>query len=237
MNNRLNPLFQVGIDVLDRPCLIIGGSREAEDKAGRLLEAGARLHLVSPKLTPQLQEWTAAAALTHCARFFEPADLDSVFLVVNTVRDNLDLCRQVFALAQQRNQLINTYDRTEFSNFGMVALVHPGHLRLSISTSNASPALASRLRQDFEALFDEEFATYLDLLAQARQHVRARLSDFEQRRDVLRALVEDFRVGGQLRYPENWSEGIKGVLECDLQFCGTANSCPFCPLVNLEEGE
>ena len=46
----------------------------------------------------------------------------------------------------------------------MVALVHPGHLRLSISTSNASPALSSRLRQDFEEIFDGEFAAYLDYL-------------------------------------------------------------------------
>lgn len=232
MSTHLNSLFQIGLDVLDRSCLIIGGGDEAEDKSARLLAAGARLQVVSPKLTAQLQQWVADATLIHQCRPFTPADLeDDVFLVLNTVRNDLDLCRQVFALAQQRNLLINTYDRTEFSNFGMVALVHPGHLRLSISTSNASPALASRLRQDLETLFDEAFASYLDMLAQARQHIRTHLPDFAQRTALLRALVEDFHIKGQLTYPANWPTKIKALLACDLQSCGSANACSSCPLL------
>ena len=231
MSIRLNSLFQVGLDVLDRFCLIIGGGNEAENKSARLLAAGARLQVVSPKLTDQLQQWVTDATLTHQCRPFTPADLDDVFLVINTVRDDIDLCIRVFALAQQRNLLINTYDRTEFSNFGMVALVHPGHLRLSISTSNASPALASRLRQDLETLFDEDFTSYLDMLAQARQHIRTHLSDFAQRTALLRALVDDFHIKGQLTYPANWPTKIKALLACDLQSCGAANACSSCPLL------
>ena len=38
----INPLFQVGLDVLNRTCLVLGGGREAEEKTGRLLDAGVR---------------------------------------------------------------------------------------------------------------------------------------------------------------------------------------------------
>ena len=65
MSIRLNSLFQVGLDVLDRSCLIIGGGDEAETKSARLLAAGARLQVVSPKLTDQLQQWVTDATLTH----------------------------------------------------------------------------------------------------------------------------------------------------------------------------
>jgi precorrin-2 dehydrogenase/sirohydrochlorin ferrochelatase len=232
MSAHLNSLFQVGLDVLDRPCLIIGGGREAENKAGRLLEAGARLKVVSPTITEPLRQWAACGNLEYQCRSFVAADFDAIFLVLNTVRDDLEFCRQIFTLATERNVLINTYDHTEFSNFGMVALVHPGHLRLSISTSNASPALASRLRQDLEAVFDEEFVDYLDLLAQARQHIRARQCDAGARAVLLRALVADFHLQGHLTYPEDWKKKIKALLECDLQSCGTSRRCSVCALLD-----
>ena len=49
---------------MEQPCLVIGGVREAEDKAGRLLAAGARLTVVSPSATPALVEWAAAGRLS-----------------------------------------------------------------------------------------------------------------------------------------------------------------------------
>ena len=125
---------------------------------------------------------------------------------------------------------INSYDNPACSNFGMVALVHPGHLRLSISTSNASPALASRLRKDLEGLFDEQFVDYLDLLAQARQRVRERVEDRETRFELLRALVREFRLEGQLCYPAEWRRHAEALLRCELEACGTQGRCADCPL-------
>lgn len=211
MNRAANPYFQVGLDVLDRPCLIIGGGTEAADKAGRLLEAGARLIVVSPTLCPQLQAWTGR--FTHQARRWAPADLDGVWLVLNTVSAP-DLGQQVFALARERGLLINTYDRPECSNLGMAALVHPGPLRLSISTSGASPALAGRLRRDLEALFDGEFVEYLEQLAQVRAHLKEN-ADRETRIRLLKELVEGFKLEGKLHYPENWRGRMKALLERD----------------------
>ena len=57
----LNPLFQVGLDVAGRSCLIVGGGAEAENKAARLLDAGARLTVVSPTVVRNLQKWGAGA--------------------------------------------------------------------------------------------------------------------------------------------------------------------------------
>ncbi len=208
----LNPYFQVGLDVMDQPCLIIGGGREAEDKGGRLLAAGARLMVVSPKLTPTLKEWSENGRLHHHQRCFEPHDLDNIFLVMNTVSNNQALTHTVFKQAQAQKTLINSYDQPECSNFGMAALVNPGHLRLSISTSNASPSLASRLRQEFETLFDDEFTDYLAALAKVRTHLKAHEPEFKQRVTLLRSLVADFHIDGQLRFPPDWRNKIAAII-------------------------
>ena len=229
MSELLNPYFQVGLDVMEQPCLVIGGGREAEDKAGRLLAAGARLTVVSPSATAALVEWAAAGRLIHRPRCFAEADLEGVFLVLNTVRDDA-LTARVHELALAHKALINSYDNPTYSNIGMVALVQPGHLRLSISTSNASPTLSSRLRQDLEEIFAGEFAEYLDCLAEVRQRVRAKVADRETRFALLRSLVSGFRLEGTLRYPADWKRHVEALLTCELEFCGTEERCVDCPL-------
>ncbi len=229
MSARLNPYFQVGLDVLEQPCLVIGGGREAEDKAGHLLAAGARLTVVSPSATPALVKWAAAGRLTHHPRCFAESDLNGMFLVLNTVRDSA-LTARVYELALAHKILINSYDNPAYSNMGMVALVHPGHLRLSVSTSNASPALSSRLRQDLEEIFAGEFAAYLDCLAEVRQRVRTKVANRETRFALLRSLVSGFRLEGTLRYPADWKQHVDALLTCEMELCGTEGRCVDCPL-------
>ncbi len=207
-----NPYFQIGLDVAEQPCLIIGGGTEAEDKSGRLLDAGARLVVVSPRVTPRLESLADEGSLMWHRRGFRMDDLGGVHLVVNTVEDT-SLAEQIYERACRDRLLINSYDQPGYSNFGMAALVHPGPLRISISTSNASPALASRLRQDLDQLFDEEFVEYIVQLGRVRQHLRQQMTDRAPRMELLRSLVADFRLEGGLRYPEDWREKLAGLLD------------------------
>lgn len=230
MTSELNPYFQVGLDVFGRRCLVIGGGTEAEEKTGRLLAAGADVCLVSPATTQRLAVWAAESRLEHRPRPFAPDDLDAeVFIVLNTVNDDPDLTRRVYDLALERKALVNSYDNPSFSNFGMVALVAPGHLRLGISTSNASPALSSRLRRAFDALFDDDFVDYLDRLARVRAHLKENEPDRAKRFGLLRGLVADFRLEGRLHYPDGWRAAADAVLSCDRQGCGTSDRCAACP--------
>ena len=208
----LNPCFQVNLDVAGRDCLVIGGNAAAADKTGRLLDAEARVRLVSPTITEPIRSWRDAGRLRHEARIFAAADLDGVSLVINAVASDLRLTAEVFSLASARGLLINSFDDPDHSNFGMVALVSAGHLRLAVSTSNASPSLASRLRQDLENIFDEEFVAYVGLLARVRERLRSEEPDRERRWQLLRSLVADFSLRGRLEYPEKWRENMEKLL-------------------------
>ena len=54
---RYYPIF---VDMAARPCLVVGGGAVAERKVEGLLEAGARVTVVSPTLTARLQAWARA---------------------------------------------------------------------------------------------------------------------------------------------------------------------------------
>ena len=215
MTAPLNPYFQVGLDVLDKTCLVVGGGSEAAEKCGRLLRAGARVRLVSPTLVPELKERCAEDRMEYRPRRFEVADLEDIFLLLNTVGTDPALAREIFALTRDRNILLNTYDQPGLSDIGMAALVDPGYLRLSISTSNASPALARRLRQDLENLFDGEFVEYLERLAVVRQHLKTSEGDGCKRREKLRSTVRDFRIEGRLNYPQDWRRRLEEIVDND----------------------
>src|SRR6266508_1857506 len=149
---RMKNHFQVSLDVEGRPCVIVGGGAEAEEKAGRLLDAHAAVTVVSPTVTPTLRAWADEARLDLRPRRFDPADLDRVYLCVNTVKSDPDLSRRIFEICEARRILISAYDQPDVSNFVMVALVRSGRLRVAFATGATSPALASRLRQEFEQI-------------------------------------------------------------------------------------
>ena len=248
-----NPHFQVGLDVAGRRCLVIGGGAEAGDKSGRLLQAGAAVVVVAPELNAELRAWAAAGRIRHCPRRYRRGDMRGAVLVLNTVRSDAALCRRVFAQARRRRIPINTYDLPRYSTMAMAALAACGHLRVSISTSNAAPALAGRLRRDLQAIFQgravgsepaegaltgeeaagsepaggeptgdaaaggaaggkpangapagSELEQFLDGLGRLRALAKERAASAAERRALLRAQVEGFRLAGTVHLPPEW---------------------------------
>ena len=214
MTDAVNPMFQLGLDVMDKACLVLGGNAEAEEKSARLFNAGGDVTVVCPEITSQLSVWAAEGRVRHYARRFEVGDLsgagEAVLLVLNT--EEKALAGEIYDLCVERRILINTYDSPQLSSVSMAALVDPGHLRISISTSNTSPALAGRLRRDLEGLFDAEFDEYLDLLGRVRSHLKVAIADPEKRRRILRELAAGFHLEGTLSYPDGWRERAQSLL-------------------------
>jgi len=201
-----NPGFQVSLDVKARPCVVIGGEDEAADKVQRLLDAGAKVTVVSPTLNDALRKLAAAAKVIHRARRFRETDAQAVLLVINTLRHEPDFSRALVELATKERFLLCSVDQPEASTCHLPALISRGHLRVAISTSGVAPALASRLRQDLETIFDDRTRDFLDWLASLREAVQESEADADRRRALLREAVEGFRLTGHIEYPEAWRE-------------------------------
>ena len=195
--------FQINLDVKDRPCLVIGGEEEAAEKTSRLLEAGAKVTLISPKLNDALKGLAASAKILHRGRRFKASDVDGgVWLVMNTVTTDEVLSRDLFKLAKQKGFQLCSSDQPDYSTFTMPALVARGPLRIAISTSGVSPALASRLRQDLEPLFDERFEVFLEWLDAYRAHLHETEPHIEKRHQLLRDAVSKVKLQAKIEFPK-----------------------------------
>ena len=181
-------LFPAFLKLTNRRVLVVGGGSIAAQKIPSLLEAGAHVHAVSPKLAPQLTEWVRNQRITWSPKPFEPADLEGAFLVI-AATSLRDLNAQVYREADRRKILCNAVDDIDHCHFYYGSIVQRGDLQIAISTNGKSPALAQRLRKELEHQFGPEYEHWLEWLGAARETLRAQSTDPETTKRWLHILA------------------------------------------------
>ncbi|WP_336210071.1 uroporphyrinogen-III C-methyltransferase [Nonomuraea sp. LPB2021202275-12-8] len=73
--------YLLGLRLHGRRVLVVGGGRVAQRRVPALLEAGAEVTVVSPGVTPALDDLIAAGRVTWQARPYEVGDCDGAWLV------------------------------------------------------------------------------------------------------------------------------------------------------------
>ncbi|HEY6400712.1 MAG TPA: bifunctional precorrin-2 dehydrogenase/sirohydrochlorin ferrochelatase [Blastocatellia bacterium] len=181
--------YPIYLDLKGRDVLVVGGGAIAEGKAMQLVEAGARVTVVSPELTETLRAAAGRGEITHLNGPFIEENLNGLFLVVSATNDRR-VNERVANAARKRGLLCNVVDQPDLCNFITPALVTRGELQISVSTGGGSPTLTQRVKREVAALIGEEYGVLLELAAEMRVEAKGRIADFEQRKDALRAFVE-----------------------------------------------
>ena len=182
-------LFPAFLKLKDRPVLVVGGGAIAASKVPGLAQAGARLTVVSPKLSYRLAESVRNREIEWLPKAFESNDLDGKFLVV-AATSLRDLNESVYREADKRNILCNAVDDIEHCHFYYGSIVRRGDLQIAISTNGKSPALAQLLRKELEHQFGPEYAAWLEWLGAAREVLRAQCTDSETTKRWLHLLAD-----------------------------------------------
>jgi siroheme synthase-like protein len=181
--------YPIYLDLKDRRVLVVGGGMVAEGKTQQLVEAGARVRIVSPVLTMHLAELAEQGVIEYCQRRFRADDVSGIVLVISSTDDQA-LNEEVAQLATERGVLCNVVDQPSLCTFITPALVTRGDLQISVSTAGGSPSLAQRVKREVAALIGEEYGDLLEIAAEMRTEAKQRIQDFERRRKVQHAFVE-----------------------------------------------
>ena len=181
-------LFPMFVKLTGRPCLAVGAGTIGESKIASLVEAEAKVRVVAPEATPQVQAWAQASRVEWLARAWEPSDLEGIFLVV-AATSSPELHERIFQEATRRGVLCNTVDVPSLCDFYYSAVVQRGALQIAISTAGQSPALAQRLRKEMEDRFGPEYEAWLKRLGEEREKLIAAKLDPEERKRLLHDLA------------------------------------------------
>jgi precorrin-2 dehydrogenase/sirohydrochlorin ferrochelatase len=159
------------LDIAGRRCVVIGGGQVATRKVASLLECGADVQVISPRLTPALEAASARAAVSVERRPYQPGDLRGAFVAI-AATDSAAVNARVAAEAQATNVLVTVCDDPAASTITGMATVRRGQVSVSIGTNGESPALSRLVRDEIEHLLTPEYAVLLQLIAAERQAAR-----------------------------------------------------------------
>ncbi len=173
------PLFT---RIRSQHCLVVGGGTVALRKAGALARAGAVLHAVAPSICDELKTLCNDSGGLASEREFSEDDLDSKILAI-AATDDEQVNRRVSEAAQTRHILVNVVDQPELCSVILPSIIDRSPLIIAVSSGGRSPVLARLLRAKLESTIPAGYGRLADLLGQFRDKVRAKIPDFDRRRD------------------------------------------------------
>lgn len=137
-------MYPILVDLSQLQILVIGGGRIAHRKITGLIDAGGQPTVLSPELTPQLQELATAGKLTWLQAGYTPGATRG-FQMVFCCTDDPSVNQQVAAEITPE-QLFNDTTQQDRSSFFNMAYVHDETIGLAATTFGRSPKQAKALK-------------------------------------------------------------------------------------------
>lgn len=191
------PIF---MSVRGRQALVVGGGEIAARKTGLLLDAGADVTVVSPRLCATLRQQANEGTIRHREGTFVEADLDGCILAI-AATDDERVNEEVSRLAQERSIPVNVVDNPELCSFIMPSIIDRSPVQIAVSTGGASPVLARLLRARLESAIPAAYGRLASLVENFRDKVKARFSNVNARRgfweEVLQGQVAELIFAGK----------------------------------------
>lgn len=174
------PLYPVGLVVRGRRCLVVGAGKVAARKVRSLLECGAAVTVVAPRVHPAMSALLEDAAehprawgrLEVERRGYQRGDAAGYRLVV-AATGVPDVDAAVFEDAEAAEVWVNAADDPSHCSVVLPAVWRAGAVTVSVSTDGVSPALASWLRTQVAELLGAHVGEVAALLGETRRQLHA----------------------------------------------------------------
>lgn len=205
-------LYPVALRLVGRPCLVVGGGPVAARKCAGLVECGARVTVVAPRVDPSIE----ALGATVVRRPYRSGEAGRYRLVV-TATGIPEVDGQVAADADAAGVWVNSADDPDHCTFVLPSVHRDPPVTVAVSTGGASPALAVWLRRRIGEHLGPGVGVLAVLLEEARRDLKAggldtgavdwsalldgplpelvRSGDLEAARRLLRRTVADATAG------------------------------------------
>jgi len=180
------PIF---IDLRQRSVLVVGGGPVAARKVDLLLDAGALVHVVAPKLSDAVQALLDAGRITHQRVAFDATHLEGRTLVI-AATSRTAVNAAVAEAARARAIPVNVVDDAQLSTFIVPAIVDRSPVVVAIGTAGRSPVLARWVRARIEALLPPRLGKLAELAGRWRSRVKHAFASVAARRRFWERVLE-----------------------------------------------
>ena len=176
------PYYPIYIDIEDRNVLIVGGGVVCARKAETMLRYGARVTIVSPAFTDEIEAWARDGSVTLQRKPYEEQDLEGASIVIAST-DDACVNGRIARDCRRRRIPVNVVDVTHLCEFIVPAIIDKNGIQIAISTGGKSPALGRTLKEDLQRSIGPEYSEVNDLLGSLRVNAKAVLpTDVDRKR-------------------------------------------------------
>lgn len=187
MANAEEPLYPLFLKLAGRLVLVVGAGPVAERKVQFLLAAKARVEVVAPEATEDLERLAREGTIAWTARSFEERDADRCWLVIAATPDAA-IQRQVADACEARRLFVVAVDDPRHASAYSGAVIERPPFTVALSSSGAAPALTRLLREILEQVLPGD-----EWVDRARR-LRARwMADGTPMSERFAELVKDFK--------------------------------------------
>jgi precorrin-2 dehydrogenase / sirohydrochlorin ferrochelatase len=176
------PYYPIYLDIENRSVVIIGGGNVCARKAETMMKYGARVTIVSPEFTDEIEQWAREGCLALQRKHYDASDLDGANIVIAST-DIQSVNEQIAADCRARRIPVNVVDVTPLCEFIVPAIIESGSIQIAVSTGGKSPALARTLKEDLQRSIGPEYAEVNDVLGTLREGAKKVLpTDVDRKR-------------------------------------------------------
>ena len=162
----------VNLLVRGRRVVVVGGGRVAARKIEPLLDLGAEVVVVAPQIVDEIRGWAGAGRCELVERAFRPDDVGGAWLVFSATGEP-GVNAAVLAAGEAAGIWVNGADDPANCSFTMMSVVRRADVVVAFGTGGRSPALSAHLRRLLTEELGPEYEVLLELLAEAREGLRA----------------------------------------------------------------
>ena len=167
----MSATYPVSLTLEGRRVLVVGGGRLATRRSKELLETGARIEVVAPTASAEIEAWAEDGRLTWAERPFEAGDVIGAWLCV-AATDDPAVNHSVVVAAEHGHCFVSAGGDGSQSSARTMSVLRQGDLEVAVGTSGRAPAAAAWIRRQLATVVGPEYGVLVDLVAEARSEAR-----------------------------------------------------------------
>jgi precorrin-2 dehydrogenase/sirohydrochlorin ferrochelatase len=184
--------------------IVVGGGSEGYRKTQSFVDSGAKIWVISKAFSSGIQKLHDAkkVALVKTEIQDPKAFVDSLnpkpdilLAVTNESKLNLGLIKA----AKSAGCMVYSVDNPALSDFILPAVARVGEVKIAVSTSGKSPAMARVLRERIEQMITPEDLLEIQLQSDLRRLLRKQVSDSKVRGKMLYEILNNDNIKQVLR--------------------------------------
>ncbi|MCW4044389.1 MAG: bifunctional precorrin-2 dehydrogenase/sirohydrochlorin ferrochelatase [Candidatus Bathyarchaeota archaeon] len=179
--------------------VVVGGGAEGYRKILNFVDSGAKIVVMSKTFSSALKKLQRTnkvslleTTVANAENFVNSLNPKPDLLVA--VTNDHELNSKLVKHAKAAGCIVYAADNPAISDFVLPAIAKVGEVRIAISTSGKSPAMARALRQRIEKTITEEDSLQIELQTYARTFLKQRVSDHKTRRLLLYKVIRNKQI-------------------------------------------